>query len=171
VPMHPGESVDLQIQMDSDLAHRSLAGGLVYLVFVAALWITTDYSSRHIPSCLRSAAFHWHARLSVSCWAIALRASRPDTAAYFTLDSPLRPASHPRRRRFQCVGRYPSYSALADPHSQRSRHQPRRLKTLVEMRGHSATAVSNGNEVLRKIEWQELDIVLMDTIHMPELDG
>jgi len=39
------------------------------------------------------------------------------------------------------------------------------------MRGHSATAVSNGNEVLRKIEWQELDIVLMDTIHMPELDG
>src|SRR5262245_35525103 len=33
--------------MDSDLAHQSLAGGLVYLGFVVALWITTDYSSRH----------------------------------------------------------------------------------------------------------------------------
>jgi signal transduction histidine kinase/CheY-like chemotaxis protein len=46
----------------------------------------------------------------------------------------------------------------------------RLLKTIVEMRGHSATAVSNGNEVLREIEQHQFDVVLMD-IHMPEMDG
>jgi signal transduction histidine kinase/CheY-like chemotaxis protein len=45
--MQPGESDDHQIQVDSDLAHRSLAGGFVYLGFVAALWGATDYSSAH----------------------------------------------------------------------------------------------------------------------------
>jgi signal transduction histidine kinase/CheY-like chemotaxis protein len=45
--MQPGESADHQIQIDSDLAHRSLAGGFVYLGFVAALWAATDYSATH----------------------------------------------------------------------------------------------------------------------------
>src|SRR5689334_3636997 len=45
--MQPGKSADRQIQIDSDLAHRSLAGGFVYLGFVAALWAATDYASAH----------------------------------------------------------------------------------------------------------------------------
>jgi CheY-like chemotaxis protein len=44
------------------------------------------------------------------------------------------------------------------------------LKTLVEMRGHFVTAVSNGDEVLREVERNEHDVVLMD-VHMPVLDG
>src|SRR5689334_6222672 len=47
LPMQPGASADYQIQIDSDLAHRSLAGGFVYLGFVAALWAATDYASAH----------------------------------------------------------------------------------------------------------------------------
>ena len=38
---------DLRRQMDSDLAHRSTSGGFVYLGFLAALWVTTDYYSTH----------------------------------------------------------------------------------------------------------------------------
>jgi signal transduction histidine kinase/CheY-like chemotaxis protein len=44
------------------------------------------------------------------------------------------------------------------------------LRTLLEMRGHSVTDVSNGTEVLREMERHTFDIVLMD-IHMPELNG
>ena len=47
--MNSGElsSREYQRQRDSDLARRSSAGGLVYLGFLAALWGTTDYFSRH----------------------------------------------------------------------------------------------------------------------------
>jgi two-component system CheB/CheR fusion protein len=38
-------SPEYQRQRDSDLAHRSAAGGFVYLGFLAALWATTDYFS------------------------------------------------------------------------------------------------------------------------------
>jgi len=47
--MHPDElsSREYQRQRDSDLAHRSVSGGFVYLGFLAALWATTDYFSSH----------------------------------------------------------------------------------------------------------------------------
>ncbi|MBZ5592341.1 MAG: response regulator [Acidobacteriia bacterium] len=44
------------------------------------------------------------------------------------------------------------------------------LKKLLEMRGYLVVAVTNGNEVLREMEQQAFDLVLMD-IRMPELDG
>ena len=47
--MHPGELAFPQRrkQIDSDLVHRSSAGGFVYLGFLAALWATTDYFASH----------------------------------------------------------------------------------------------------------------------------
>src|SRR5438034_205564 len=45
--MHSGDLApsEYRTQVDSDLARRSSAGGFVYLGFLVALWVTTDYFS------------------------------------------------------------------------------------------------------------------------------
>jgi CheY-like chemotaxis protein/anti-sigma regulatory factor (Ser/Thr protein kinase) len=79
---------------------------------------------------------------------------------------PLSPATLPQNSWSATRAEVPLRILIAEDH-ELSR---RLLKTLVEIRGHSATAVSNGNEVLHEMERHEFDVVLMD-IHMPELDG
>jgi CheY-like chemotaxis protein len=79
---------------------------------------------------------------------------------------PLAPATLPKPEWTAVRAQVPLRILIAEDHEV----SRRLLKTLVEMRGHSVTAVSNGIEVLRAMEQYEFDVVLMD-IHMPELDG
>jgi two-component system CheB/CheR fusion protein len=81
-------------------------------------------------------------------------------------NEPLSPATLPQNSWSATRAEVPLRILIAEDH-ELSR---RLLKTLVEMRGHNATAVSNGNEVLQEMERHAFDIVLMD-IHMPGLDG
>jgi signal transduction histidine kinase/ActR/RegA family two-component response regulator len=94
--------------------------------------------------------FHFTACFDTRAEAERMPAPRPDAPA-----SALKPVSHPARR-----------ILLAED------NQVNRLVAvrLLEKAGHSVAVATNGREVLRLIDREPFDLILMD-VQMPELDG